>query len=228
MPQYIIEQHVALKEQLSDVKSDYASVAEDRRHLLKRLEQCVDLKEKLEKDLYGKFVLILNEKKAKIRQLLEEVSKYKAAAVRGRDRDTPPVEEVERMEGIEDPSTLEGEGEDNSGVRERESDDGSRTPSPKPKKFSAKLPSHSTAAAARRKPVPSSLLAEDMDNLHTSPPVRRRRREAGKKVSGQPEIPRPPSINRPRPRASEAKVRASSSSRERSESLESDDLLNLL
>ena len=68
----IIEQCVALKKQLSDAKSEYASVVEDRRQLIKRLEQLVIMKEKLETDLYGKFALILNEKKAKIRQLLEE------------------------------------------------------------------------------------------------------------------------------------------------------------
>ena len=74
----IIEQHVALKKQVSDAKSEYASVVEDRRQLLKRLEQFVIMKEKLETDLYGKFALILNEKKAKIRQLLEEKKKYEA------------------------------------------------------------------------------------------------------------------------------------------------------
>ena len=192
---------MALKEQLSDIKSDNATLVKSRQDFLKRLEQCVDLKES---DLLSKFVLILYENKAKIRQQLEEISRYKPAAECGRDR-----EDVERMEGIEEPSTLKGGGD--SGA---ESDDigGYRTPSPKPKKFSAKLSSFNTAAA-RRKPLPSSLLAEDIDNLHTSPPVRRRRKEAGKKVSGQPDIPQ--SL----PHASEVKVRASSSSQERRNAL---------
>ena len=50
------EQHVALKEQLSDIKSDNATLVKSRQDLLKRLEQCVDLKES---DLLSKFVMHL-------------------------------------------------------------------------------------------------------------------------------------------------------------------------
>ncbi|KAI6058284.1 DNA-repair protein XRCC4 [Aix galericulata] len=47
----------------------------------KRLEKCVEAKEDLESDLYNRFILVLNEKKAKIRnlqKLLNEAKQYAA------------------------------------------------------------------------------------------------------------------------------------------------------
>ncbi|EOB06245.1 DNA-repair protein XRCC4, partial [Anas platyrhynchos] len=47
----------------------------------KRLEKCVEAKEDLEADLYNRFILVLNEKKAKIRnlqKLLNEAKQYAA------------------------------------------------------------------------------------------------------------------------------------------------------
>lgn len=41
---------------------------------LSQLETCAQLKENLEKDLYGKFTLILNDKKSKIRRLMDQLS----------------------------------------------------------------------------------------------------------------------------------------------------------
>ncbi|XP_063996166.1 DNA repair protein XRCC4 isoform X2 [Pogoniulus pusillus] len=46
----------------------------------KRLEKCVEAKEELEADLYGRFVLVLNEKKAKIRNLQKLLSEAKESA----------------------------------------------------------------------------------------------------------------------------------------------------
>uniref|UniRef100_A0A674G7M4 DNA repair protein XRCC4 n=1 Tax=Taeniopygia guttata TaxID=59729 RepID=A0A674G7M4_TAEGU len=47
----------------------------------KRLEKCVEAKEDLEADLYSRFVLVLNEKKAKIRNLQKLLSEAKESAV---------------------------------------------------------------------------------------------------------------------------------------------------
>uniref|UniRef100_A0A8C3MHZ6 Uncharacterized protein n=1 Tax=Geospiza parvula TaxID=87175 RepID=A0A8C3MHZ6_GEOPR len=47
----------------------------------KRLEKCVEAKEELEADLYSRFVLVLNEKKAKIRNLQKLLSEAKESAV---------------------------------------------------------------------------------------------------------------------------------------------------
>ncbi|NWH39725.1 XRCC4 protein, partial [Chloropsis hardwickii] len=47
----------------------------------KRLEKCVEAKEELEADLYSRFVSVLNEKKAKIRNLQKLLSEAKESAV---------------------------------------------------------------------------------------------------------------------------------------------------
>ncbi|NXS99724.1 XRCC4 protein, partial [Jacana jacana] len=46
----------------------------------KRLEKCVEAKEELEADLYSRFILVLNEKKAKIRNLQKLLSEAKESA----------------------------------------------------------------------------------------------------------------------------------------------------
>lgn len=46
-----------------------------------RLEKCVEAKEELEADLYSRFVLVLNEKKAKIRNLQKLLSEARESAV---------------------------------------------------------------------------------------------------------------------------------------------------
>ncbi|KFQ92797.1 DNA repair protein XRCC4, partial [Nipponia nippon] len=46
----------------------------------KRLEKCVEAKEELEADLYNRFILVLNEKKAKIRNLQKLLNEAKESA----------------------------------------------------------------------------------------------------------------------------------------------------
>ncbi|XP_010187941.1 PREDICTED: DNA repair protein XRCC4, partial [Mesitornis unicolor] len=46
----------------------------------KRLEKCVEAKEELELDLYNRFILVLNEKKAKIRNLQKLLNDAKESA----------------------------------------------------------------------------------------------------------------------------------------------------
>lgn len=50
-------------------------LTEERVAVLKRFEQCVNIKEEIEGDLYGKFKLVLNEKKAKVRGLMESLKR---------------------------------------------------------------------------------------------------------------------------------------------------------
>lgn len=44
-----------------------------------RLQKCVEAKEQLEADLYQRFILVLNEKKAKIRSLQNSLKKAEEA-----------------------------------------------------------------------------------------------------------------------------------------------------
>ncbi|KAM6230049.1 DNA repair protein XRCC4 [Porphyrio hochstetteri] len=52
----------------------------DWRDTERRLEKCVEAKEELEADLYNRFILVLNEKKAKIRNLQELLNEAKRSA----------------------------------------------------------------------------------------------------------------------------------------------------
>ncbi|KAM6289818.1 DNA repair protein XRCC4 [Aegotheles albertisi] len=52
----------------------------DWRDVEKRLEKCVEAKEELEADLYNRFILVLNEKKAKIRNLQKLLNEAKELA----------------------------------------------------------------------------------------------------------------------------------------------------
>lgn len=70
-----------LKRNISKLTKTKKQLTEERAAALKRLEQCVDLKEEIEGDLYGKFKLVLNEKKAKVRGLMETLKKVKEGSV---------------------------------------------------------------------------------------------------------------------------------------------------
>ncbi|NWI84727.1 XRCC4 protein, partial [Pitta sordida] len=78
----------------------------------KRLEKCVEAKEELEADLYTRFVLVLNEKKAKIRslqKLLREAEESAAEAECTRDG-VAPTQVVVKREKDYDGSTDEESG----------------------------------------------------------------------------------------------------------------------
>jgi len=48
-------------------------LTEERREVLREVKQCANIQDRTEKDLFNKFKLVLNEKKAKIRNLMESV-----------------------------------------------------------------------------------------------------------------------------------------------------------
>lgn len=55
-------------------------------HPLHRMERYVQGKETLERDLYGRFVLVLNEKKAKLRALQKRVKELEESIEKNRLR----------------------------------------------------------------------------------------------------------------------------------------------
>ena len=63
----------SLKEDISSLTKTVENLKKERSQALEKLEQCATLKEDLESDLYGKFKLVLNDKKAKIRLFSEQV-----------------------------------------------------------------------------------------------------------------------------------------------------------
>ncbi|KAK6189726.1 hypothetical protein SNE40_001725 [Patella caerulea] len=60
--------------QLKQLETDNNRLSQERMMTLKRLEKCVAAKEEMEKDLFSKFVAVLNSKKEKIRNLKENGS----------------------------------------------------------------------------------------------------------------------------------------------------------
>ncbi|CAG5120068.1 unnamed protein product [Candidula unifasciata] len=63
----------ALQAKVQSLESDNERLSIERQNALKRLDKCVTAKDQLEKDLYSKFVLVLNSKKQRIRELKEQL-----------------------------------------------------------------------------------------------------------------------------------------------------------
>lgn len=189
---------------IQELESERARLVDERMSALQRLDKCVSMKEELEADLYGKFKMVLNEKKAKVRRLMESLSYLSSQQQQARAAKTSVLEE-------------EGKGRDDfeADTDEEDGSGASPTPSPKPKQPSSPPRATSTTEGV------SSLLRNDWQDENTSPPVKRRRREP-RKPAVQPEIPR-----------SSRSISSSSSTSERlqaasRESPEPDDLLHQL
>ncbi|XP_033752925.1 DNA repair protein XRCC4-like [Pecten maximus] len=71
--QYCIDQTVEFKDQIRTLNIENENLAQERVNALKRLEKCVVAKEDMEKDLYSKFVAVLNAKKEKIQRLKDQI-----------------------------------------------------------------------------------------------------------------------------------------------------------
>lgn len=71
---YAVETIGSLSNDISILEQDKSTLTRERSGALSRLEDCAKLKDNLEKDLYGKFRLILNDKKGKIRRLVDQLS----------------------------------------------------------------------------------------------------------------------------------------------------------
>ncbi len=149
-----------LQQTILDLKKDKQQLATDRAGVLKRLEECVNIKEEIEGELYGKFKLVLNEKKAKIRRLMESLNRQKGGGARKSNNDTsstPPQTTLSTDEEVSDNDTK------TRGV--------ATTPSPK-----------------RKKPVEftgtSLLHDEEGQEDMISPPLRKRKRTKNSATTG--------------------------------------------
>ncbi|XP_061414461.1 DNA repair protein XRCC4-like isoform X1 [Lethenteron reissneri] len=70
-----------LRQRNDDLQRDNERLAEERGRAIQELRASVDNKDELERDLYGKFIHVLNEKKEKIRRLKDTLDKHAAAQV---------------------------------------------------------------------------------------------------------------------------------------------------
>ncbi|KAK7481518.1 hypothetical protein BaRGS_00027280 [Batillaria attramentaria] len=64
-----IDMMTELHGKIRSLESDNQRLSQERQNALKRLDKCVSAKEDLEKDLYSKFVAVLNSKKEQIRNM---------------------------------------------------------------------------------------------------------------------------------------------------------------
>ena len=62
------------QQEIDDLRKENTRLASERQGALSRLEKYGNLQKDIEKDLFGKFIVVLNEKKAKIRRLMEQLS----------------------------------------------------------------------------------------------------------------------------------------------------------
>ncbi|XP_067838901.1 DNA repair protein XRCC4 isoform X2 [Heptranchias perlo] len=70
---YVLDCNAELRDKNEHLQQENKRLSCDRNYCLNELEKCVKAKEELEQDLYSRFVLVLNEKKAKIRSLQENL-----------------------------------------------------------------------------------------------------------------------------------------------------------
>ena len=226
------------QQEIADLQKKTHRLASEQQGALDRLDKCANLQQDIEKDLFGKFKVVLNEKKAKIRRLMEQLTNVSTQLSQLQQSIKQSASKPAA------PSTTEGSGRRGRGESKRGQDSEDETDdemihSPSPAAMAKHVPSSPPPQA----PPPSgpelpveSLLGDPNERKISSPPVKRRKRNVGvaNKVKGEPvELPRPPSIGRSSSSAqSSGKVRVRSTSSEskksEEESIESDDLLQLL
>ena len=226
------------QQDIGDLQKENMRLSSERQGALSRLEKCANLQEDIEKDLFGKFKVVLNEKKAKIRQLMEQLSTTSTQLSQleqssKRSANKPATAVGGREDGRES-------GDPRRGEQSQDSDDQTDDEMVQSPSLMAKEGHVPTTPPP---PPPSglpmeSLLGDPNERDISSPPLKRRKRNAGgerptSKVKGQPvELPRPPSISRSSSSthsSGKVRVRSTSSESKKSEdSIESDDLLQLL
>lgn len=206
MLEHAISKIAGLQTGIEELSRERVRLVDERTSALQRLDKCVSLKEELETDLYGKFKIVLNEKKAKVRRLMESLSYLSSQQQQAKETET---------------SASRGGGGGVGDGSEVDTDDEAVSPTPSPK--SKQTPSSPSHTAPSEEGV-SSLLKNDWQDDSTSPPVKRRKREP-RRTAGRPEIPR---STRSISSSSSASDRLQSAAGKNEDSLESDDLLNLL
>lgn len=221
------------QQEIGDLQKENHRLASERQGALTRLESCANLQQDIEKDLFGKFKVVLNEKKAKIRRLMEQLTNVSTQLSQLQQSVKQSASKQDAPPGTGDGGTEKRRGRRGSQDSDDETDD-EMVHSPSPMVTAGHALSTPPPPGGPGLPV-ESLLGDPNEREISSPPVKRRKRNVGatSKVKGQPvELPRPPSISRSSSAQSSGKVRVRSTSSEskksEEESLESDDLLQLL
>jgi len=123
MLEFAVENISGLKEEIGALTKKVETLKKEKSKALEKLEQCATLKEDLESDLYGKFKLVLNDKKAKIRVLTDQAKLLAEENQHLKDRQVSTVVSTKEKDANNDSdATTDDEGEPTV--------DRDRTPSP--------------------------------------------------------------------------------------------------
>ncbi|XP_070565466.1 DNA repair protein XRCC4-like isoform X1 [Ptychodera flava] len=206
---FSIEKMGSLHGKISTLEADNARLSAERGKALKRLEKCVELKENMEKDLYGKFQVLVNDKKAKIRQLKEEVTDARRYANSSQSSSRAAANEAESDTDKEENTDKEDNADEDMSAEETTDEEEKKT-----------------LSKGKRKVVVSKTLAGDGlvlsdDEVDTAPaPSSKRRRirqpTQKKETPSKPSIPKIPSKNSSTASESSVGGRRRSSSRKSS------------
>lgn len=203
-----------LQAEVSAVRAEKQRLITERASALHRLEESVSLKEELERDLYGKFKVVLNDKKAKIRKLDQQVEQLLEENAQQQQLLAAGAGEVSESGGTK-PDHIATAGGSGSGD---ETDEEFGLPT-----MEVDAPGPSTTS--KEHASSSSLLDGGEEEGELLPVKRRRRKEASR--TGQPVvIPKPPPAQRKRVPSKQDSCSSISSAKKGS--MESDELLNML
>ncbi|GFN93884.1 DNA repair protein xrcc4 [Plakobranchus ocellatus] len=221
----------SLQTQILSLQTDNERLAQERQNALKRLDKCVTAKDELEKDLFSKFVAVLNSKKERIREL-EENSIMSQTEADPTEVTTPPVPSTSKTDLSSNKQNVSSSsngipgGDAESHAYDIDTDEESV---PKKKKQPRKV------ETKQRQVAESSLnLGDDEEDDVIKPPVARRARKqpAKRETPAKPVLPRVSSIssaereNQLGSRRSSLRKSGSSKSNKSSDNLDPDDLMD--
>lgn len=161
---FAVNQMAQLKKEITALRSDNDRLSSERKETLELLDQCVAAKEDMQKDLFEKFAAVLNEKKAKIRQLKESVHEGAKAAVAESVKDSNKPKLKDRALRRSDDTNDDTDHDDDMQVDDTPVRDFER---------------ETTTKQSRTTVFSPSLLPEE-ENEEIEPTVRRRRRREPK------------------------------------------------
>ncbi|XP_022096501.1 DNA repair protein XRCC4-like [Acanthaster planci] len=170
---FTIDNAASLRDNIRLLERENERLSTERANALKRLEKCVGMHEEMEKELFSKFQVVLNDKKAKIRRLKQEASSL--ATNNTAKRSSQDLHSSGEESDQEHPAE-ESEGEEVSTDEESKA---------------AKKPQKRTAPSKRVDPDTSLILGEEPTSEVAPVGKRRRRREAtNKQTPSKPSIPK--------------------------------------
>ncbi|RUS89561.1 hypothetical protein EGW08_002679 [Elysia chlorotica] len=225
----------SLRSQILSLQADNERLSQERQNALKRLDKCVSAKDELEKDLYSKFVAVLNSKKQKIKEL-EENHISQSVDASSPVLNSSPVPSASRSntsrrnQRANNSSVTPPSDDRVSALYDNDTDEESQPP---PKK----LANRTTTQQPQLQQLESSLNLgdDDEDGVQSKPVARRARKQpaAKKETPAKPVLPRVPSISsaaeKDSPlgsRKSSLRKSGSAKSNKASDNLDPDDLMD--